>query len=44
MAALEDGVDPFKVRHITRHIEIDTLLDYDRRATAFKDHAGKTLP
>ena len=41
--ALDDGVDPFNVRRITRHVDIDTLIDYDRRAKAFKNHAGKSF-
>lgn len=40
-SALEDGADPFKVMDITRHRRIDTLKIYDRRAKAFKNHAGK---
>lgn len=38
--ALTDGVDPFRVMDITLHADINTLRDYDRRAKAFKDHAG----
>ncbi len=39
--ALERGADPFKVMDVTRHRSVDTLRVYDRRAKAFKDHAGK---
>jgi site-specific recombinase XerD len=40
-SALEDGADPFAVMKITRHKRVDTLGIYDRRAQAFKNHAGK---
>ena len=40
-SALEDGADLFKVMEVTRHREVKTLKAYDRRAKAFKDHAGK---
>jgi len=40
-SALEEGADPFKVMDITRHRRVDTLKIYDRRAKAFKNHAGK---
>jgi integrase len=40
-SALEDGADPFAVMKITRHKRVDTLGIYDRRAKAFKNHAGK---
>ena len=40
-SALEDGADLFKVMDVTRHREVKTLKAYDRRAKAFKDHAGK---
>lgn len=40
-SALEDGADVFKVMDITRHTSVDTLREYDRRAQAFKKHAGK---
>ena len=39
--ALERGADPLRVMMVTRHVEISTLAVYDRRAKAFKDHAGK---
>ena len=38
--ALADGADPFAVMNITLHRDISTLRDYDRRAKAFKNHAG----
>ncbi len=40
-SALEDGADVFKVMDVTRHRVVATLREYDRRAKAFKDHAGK---
>ena len=40
-SALEDGADLFKVMDVTRHREVKTLKAYDRRAKAFRDHAGK---
>ena len=40
-SALEDGADVFKVMDVTRHRAVATLREYDRRAKAFKDHAGK---
>lgn len=40
-SALEKGADPFKIMDVTRHKKIDTLKIYDRRAKAFKGHAGK---
>ena len=33
--------DLFKVMDMTRHREVKTLKTYDRRAKAFRDHAGK---
>lgn len=39
--ALEDGADLLKVMDVTRHKEVKTLKGYDRRAKAFKDHAGQ---
>jgi hypothetical protein len=38
--ALEDGADMFKVMDGTRHRRVETLKGYDRRAKAFRDHAG----
>lgn len=40
-SALESGADLLKVMDVTRHREVKTLKAYDRRAKAFKDHAGK---
>jgi site-specific recombinase XerD len=40
-SALEHGADLFKVMDITGHKRIETLKGYDRRARAFRDHAGK---
>ncbi len=40
-SALEAGADPLKVMDVTRHSQVQTLKGYDRRAKAFKDHAGK---
>jgi integrase len=40
-AALEKGADTLKVMDVTRHKSVDTLKIYDRRAKAFKNHAGK---
>jgi site-specific recombinase XerD len=39
-SALEAGADLLKVMDVTRHREV-TLKAYDRRAKAFKNHAGK---
>ena len=39
-SALERGADLFNIMRVTRHREVDTLQAYDRRAQAFKDHAG----
>lgn len=38
--ALEHGADLLKVMDVTRHREIKTLKAYDRRAKAFRNHAG----
>ncbi|WP_244669946.1 site-specific integrase [Kaistia sp. 32K] len=40
-SALSDGADLLKVMDVTRHRDMRTLKAYDRRAKAFKDHAGK---
>jgi site-specific recombinase XerD len=40
-SALESGADVLKVMDVTRHRSVQTLKGYDRRAKAFKDHAGK---
>jgi site-specific recombinase XerD len=40
-SALASGADLLKITHVTRHTKLETLAAYDRRAQAFKDHAGK---
>ena len=40
-SALEAGADLLKVMDVTRHREVKTLKACDRRAKAFKNHAGK---
>lgn len=40
-SALEHGADLFKVMDVTRHKRLETLKGYDRRAQAFRDHAGR---
>lgn len=40
-SALESGADLLKIMDVTRHREVRTLKAYDRRAQAFKQHAGK---
>ena len=40
-SALEHGADIFKVMDVTRHRRVETLKGYDRRARAFRDHAGR---
>jgi hypothetical protein len=40
-SALEHGADLFKVMDVTRHRRVETLKGYDRRAKAFRDHAGR---
>ena len=42
-SALENGADILRVMDVTRHKEVRTLKAYDRRAQAFKDHAGITF-
>lgn len=42
-SALEAGADLLKVMDITRHREVKTLKAYDRRAQAFRNHAGKAF-
>lgn len=39
-SALHHGADVLRVMDVTRHREVSTLKTYDRRAKAFKDHAG----
>ena len=40
-SALESGADVLKVMDVTRHRDVKTLKAYDRRAKAFRNHAGK---
>jgi site-specific recombinase XerD len=39
-SALEHGADIFRVMDVTRHRRVETLKGYDRRAKAFRNHAG----
>jgi hypothetical protein len=39
-SARENGADMFKVMDVTRHRRVETLKGYDRRAKAFRNHAG----
>ncbi len=39
-SALESGADIFTTMNVTRHRYVETLRAYDRRAKAFKNHAG----
>jgi len=39
-SALASGADLFRVMDVTGHREVKTLRGYDRRAKAFKGHAG----
>lgn len=39
--ALERDAAVFKIMDVTRHKRVETLRIYDRRAKAFKQHAGK---
>ena len=40
-SALHHGADILRVMDVTRHREVSTLKTYDRRAKAFKQHAGE---
>jgi hypothetical protein len=40
-SALEHGADMFRVMDVTRHRRVETLKGYDRRAKAFRNHAGE---
>ena len=42
-SALQAGADVLRVMDVTRHRQIETLKIYDRRAKAFKQHAGETF-
>lgn len=40
-SALQSGADVLRVMDVTRHRQINTLKVYDRRARAFRQHAGE---
>jgi integrase len=42
-SALHHGADILRVMDVTRHKEVSTLKTYDRRAKAFKQHAGEAF-
>ena len=42
-SALHRGADILRVMDVTRHREVSTLKTYDRRARAFKQHAGEAF-
>jgi len=42
-SALQAGADVLRVMDVTRHRQINTLKVYDRRAKAFKQHAGEAF-
>jgi site-specific recombinase XerD len=42
-SALHHGADILRVMDVTRHREVSTLKAYDRRAKAFKQHAGEAF-
>jgi site-specific recombinase XerD len=42
-SALQAGADMLKVMDVTRHRQVSTLKTYDRRAKAFKQHAGEAF-
>ena len=42
-SALHYGADILRVMDVTRHREVSTLKTYDRRAKAFKQHAGEAF-
>jgi site-specific recombinase XerD len=42
-SALHHGADILRVMDVTRHREVSTLKIYDRRAKAFKQHAGEAF-
>jgi site-specific recombinase XerD len=42
-SALHHGADILRVMDVTRHREVSTLKAYDRRAKAFKRHAGEAF-
>jgi len=42
-SALQAGADVLRVMDVTRHRQVETLKVYDRRAKAFKQHAGEAF-
>ena len=42
-SALQAGADVLRVMDVTRHRQINTLKVYDRRAKAFRQHAGEAF-
>ena len=42
-SALHHGADILRVMDVTRYREVSTLKTYDRRAKAFKQHAGEAF-
>jgi integrase len=40
-SALQSGADVLRVMDVTRHRQVNTLKAYDRRAKAFRQHAGE---
>jgi len=42
-SALQSGADVLRVMDVTRHRQVNTLKVYDRRAKAFKQHAGEAF-
>ena len=42
-SALQAGADVLRVMDVTRHRQINTLKVYDRRAKAFRQHAGESF-
>jgi hypothetical protein len=42
-SALHHGADILRVMDVTRHRQVSTLKTYDRRAKAFKQHAGEAF-
>jgi site-specific recombinase XerD len=42
-SALHHGADILRVMDVTRHREVSTLKTYDRRAKAFRQHAGEAF-
>ena len=42
-SALQAGADVLRVMDVTRHRQVNTLRVYDRRAKAFKQHAGEAF-